>query len=75
MSVLLKRVPISQMYSEKKLWFLLCNLRNLYHLLTPEKSQPRRSCFRTTILPKMMILWMMFLHLNKRSPKAKLVVL
>lgn len=74
MSVLLKKESFSKMYSEKKLWSPLCNLRSLFLLMTPEKNLHRRSFFRTTILVKMMRFWTMFLLLNKISPKAKLVV-
>lgn len=75
MSVLPKKESLNLMYSEKRLWSPLCNLRSLFHLLTPEKSQLRRSFFRTTISLKMKRFWTMFLPISKTtSPKAKLVV-
>ena len=74
MSVLPKKESLNLMYSEKRLWSPLCNLRSLFHLMTPEKSQLRRSFFRTTISLKMKRFWTMFLPISKTSPKAKLVV-
>lgn len=73
MSVLPKRMLFNLMFSEKRLWCPLCNLKSQFHLLTPEKSQLRRSCLKTTISLKMMIFWTMFLPLNKTRQKAKLV--
>lgn len=75
MSVLPKRMmSFNLMCSEKRLWYLLCNLKSLFHLMTPEKNQLKRSYLKTTISLKMMRFWMMmFLLLNKRSIKVKLV--
>ena len=69
-----RRMSFNPMCSEKRLWSLLCNLKSLFHLMIPEKSQLRRSCLKTTISLKMMRFWMMMsLLLNKRSIKVKLV--